>query len=107
MIGRHPVIYLRGFKGNPAGQGRQFFRHNRDFALEKRYGMSQHDIDRFEENARKLIDEAMSLSRRRLESAGLPRPKGAMTHLLQDAVIGFVGVTKLLIGLLRRGTGKA
>ncbi len=69
--------------------------------------MSKHDIDRFEENARKLMDEAMRLSRRRLESAGLPRPKGSITHLLQDAVIGFVGVTNLLIGILRLGGGKA
>jgi hypothetical protein len=37
----------------------------------------------------------------------LPQPKGSITNLLQDVVINFVGATKLVIDILRRGLGKA
>ncbi len=69
--------------------------------------MLKHDIDSFEDNIRKLIHEAMNLSRRRLESMGLPQPKGAIAHLLQDAVMSFVGAANVLIGVMRQMAGKA
>lgn len=63
--------------------------------------MSINDFERFEDNAHKLMAEAMRLSVQHLESLDSPPAKGAAAHLLQQAVVAFVGATNVLLFVLR------
>lgn len=60
------------------------------------------DLNRLENDARKLMIEAMNLSMRHLESAGCPHSEGSASHLVHHSVMCFVGAANVLICALRQ-----
>lgn len=62
--------------------------------------MLVNDIESFKARANELIADAMSLSRSKDGTAGVPQPRDSVHGLLQIVVVAFIAVTKALIFVL-------